>query len=140
MEATTGPALPNLTDPEVSKRSLLLGFAYSLCADGSAGKYNKRIAESIPGWLQRVSSPAALPQVAIQWKIRDALGESYSSSQPIGAGPPDFEKEGVLDADSFVHLLQKGETAGARELAKAIRKLPFKVGYESDGKDENTGF
>ncbi len=84
MEATTGSALPNLTDPEVSKRSLLLGFAYSLCADGSSGKYDKRIGESIQGWPQRVTSPADLPQVATRREIRDALGSTRPDDGPEG--------------------------------------------------------
>ncbi len=39
--------LPNLSNPEVSRHSLVLGFAYSLTPEGLPGIYNEQIADQL---------------------------------------------------------------------------------------------
>ena len=123
-----------------SQYTLLLGFSYSLRPDGGPGSYNRDIAADIRKWVSENSDATDHLLLAAQWEIVDALGPEYVGPDPFAAPPPLFDEDDIPDADGFIRLLKKGETAGARELALTLRNVLHEVGYESDEEDENTVF
>ncbi len=123
-----------------SQYTLLLGFSYSLCPDGKPGSYNRDIAADIRKWVSKNLNATDHLLLAAQWEIVDALGTEYVGPDPFVAPPPLFDEDDILDADGFIRLLKRGETAGVRELALTLRNVLHEVGYESDEKDENTIF
>jgi len=122
--------LPDLTDPDVAKHSLLIGFSYSLTPDGGPGSYNEKIAQSIRTDLQKaVGSKGALPWTGMQWEIYDAIVEhdesdSFKAGPLISreriAAPPMFEPHEFNDPTAFVNLLKSEATKAVRELKQQI--------------------
>lgn len=118
---------PNLEEPEVSRQTLLLGFAYSLAPDGAPGVYNVDIANSIRKEFLK-SQHDARPCIGMQWEIYDALEEDPGSSAGLldavphsdVAPPPRFREADILDINGIITSLRESQTPATRALVSKI--------------------
>lgn len=102
----------------------LIGFSYSLMPDGTPGWYNEVLAKQLTSRLELYrANKAALPQVALQWEIADALGvlnphlthELSASDKLLVVQPPDFLADDLTEGD-FDRWIANTESDDARIL------------------------
>jgi len=123
------PDAPSLGDRALCREALLIGFSYTLWADGSPGLCNRQIAREIKESL-RLCLPDVKPCLAVQWEIFDALEEmnddifKVSEFSPIVAEPPRFEPAEIKDATAFVDALNKGSPPAVRILRQELEAAP----------------
>ncbi|MCP4124983.1 MAG: hypothetical protein GY751_24845 [Bacteroidetes bacterium] len=123
--------LPDLADPNVAQRTLLLGFSYSLTPDGSPGSDNEIIARSIRAALRKTAQHGTLPWTGVQWEIFDAIADhdqtdtfQVASLIPESrvAAPPRFDADEIAFED-FTQLLLVGATKACRMLREKLSVL-----------------
>jgi len=118
--STPGPIYEFRADGrDRGENPLVLGFAYSLTAEGGPGLYNRILAQTImTDWAGRD------PWIGVQWEIRDAmddprlhadllsrLRQHAPQTTPLldrlGPSPPAFHPQGVHTALPFDPITTK---------------------------------
>lgn len=120
----------------VPRNTLLIGFAYSLTPDGSPGRYNRALAESIKNDIDSGMDDA---WIGMQWEIYDALEELYAErgeSVPadivplsLVATPPPFSSSEIGDPNKFVAFINRSETAPVTALRHKLVNVITSVGH-----------
>ena len=123
-------SLPDLSEPDVAKYSLLLGFSFSLTPDGSPGSYNEQIARGLRADLQKVvKGGVSEPWIGVQWEVYDAVvghddadGVTLAKYIPNDhiAAPPKFRLDDFGHPDTLVKTLVSGRTSPLRELSEQL--------------------
>lgn len=123
--------LPDLADPTVAQRTLLLGFSYSMTPDGSPGSYNEIIARSIRAALRKAATHGTFPWTGMQWEIFDAIvdhdqTDTFKVAPHIPesrvAPPPRIKADEITFAE-FRDFLLAGATKACRELRNKLENL-----------------
>lgn len=159
--------LPNLSNPEISRHSLVLGFAYSLTPEGSPGIYNEQIADQLKTVILSAGKQAEVdrPWIGMQWEIFDALEIGWNDQGielldivPLShvGSPPFFLEDDVLEPKAIVSQLKmcyedllkqkagqkltKPSTHAGRMLAGEVAQLVKQVGYQADQQGDTAIF
>ncbi len=158
---------PSLTDPIVSRHSLVLGFAYSLTPEGLPGAYNEQIAKQIKAVILSAvgQEKEDRPWIGMQWEIFDAIESEWDKENikllkivPLShvGGPPLFSADDISDPMAIISQLKmwyedllkqgsrqyltKPSTQAGRKLADKVARLIERVGYQTDESSNATIF
>jgi hypothetical protein len=120
----------------VPRKTLLIGFAYSLTPDGAPGSYNRALAASIK---KDIDGGIDNAWIGKQWEIYDALEElcaERGETVPVDvvplslvATPPPFSSSEIRHPNEFIAFIKRNEAGPVTVFRHKLLNVITSVGH-----------
>lgn len=113
-------------DNTIDNETLMIGFSYSLDADGSYGWYNELIANKMAEDISCATTANFNPWVGVQWEIYDAISTRNSSILKMiprchVAQPPSFTEDDICNPEKVDSWLARRKNAAGNWAIDMLR-------------------